>query len=190
MCCDTCQMTPCLASGPVPGWTHQGKTAQEPAPKTSRTGRSSCPSLPSSGPQILDLSSPCDRSVGPCDGQRTTSTLPASPSNLQTCECCVLCTPQPRPLHMLFLCQERPSLPVMLSDSHTLHRSPLKHWSSEKPVPLCHPDPYQARWRKFTPRGQGQHAPSSARGHGHRDVLPHLFTPTVPEAQTGSENLW
>ena len=60
----------------------------------------------------------------------------------------------------------------------------------EKPAPLCYPDPYQAHWRKLTTRGHGQHAPSSARGHGHRDVLPHLFTPTVPEAQSGSENPW
>lgn len=173
-------MTPCLASGPVPGWTHQGKAAQEPAQKTSKTGHSSCPSLPSSGPQMLDLPSPCDRSVDPCDGQRTTSTLPASPSNLQTCEGCVFCTPQPRSLHMLFLCQECPSLPVMLSDSHTLHRSPLKHWSSEKPVPLCHPDPYQARRRKFTPRGHGQHAPSSARGHGHGTSSPTCLPSQCP----------
>lgn len=67
--CDRCQVIHLrLASGPEPGWVHQGKTAQEPAQKTSRTGRSSCPSLPSSGPRILDLPRPCPcrvRAIGP-----------------------------------------------------------------------------------------------------------------------------
>lgn len=182
--CDRCQVIHLrLASGPEPGWVHQGKTAQEPAQKTSRTGRSSCPSLPKLWPS----------DPGPTKTLSMPGSVRWSPwvhAGSEGHLCPALTLPLSRPVSAV--CAVLPSrvsahaLPLSGAPFpsrgalgfHTLRRSPLKHAGPLRSLPHSVTQTHTRPTGGAHHQGVTTHAlPPLARGHGHRDVLPHLFLP-------------
>lgn len=66
---------------------------------------------------------------------------------------------RPGPLHMLFLCQQCPSLPCNTLGFLHIPQEPIKTLPPLRSLPsLCHPGTYQAHWKTFPTRGHSQHS--------------------------------